>query len=64
MHYIVVMRDDYYYAIGPFDSHESAGDWGYDPKNNPADDPRWQTIYLTDPTAPPEVRRPFERMDE
>lgn len=45
-HYIVVMRDDRLWLVGPFGTQQAAADWGADRANNPADDPRWQTIEL------------------
>lgn len=45
-HYIIEMRDKAIRAIGPFDDQQAAAAWGRDPKNNPEDDPRWQTIEL------------------
>lgn len=56
--YIMVMRDDCYCLVGPFASHDTAGEWGRDPVNNPSDDPRWQTIELTDPHLAPLVMSP------
>jgi len=57
-HFIMVMRNDRYWLVGPFDTHDAAADWGCDPVNNPGDDPRWQTIQLAGPGAPPEIRSP------
>lgn len=57
-HYILVMRHTKFWLVGPFDSHEAAGDWGMDPANNPDDDPRWQTIELADPSLPVLVLSP------
>lgn len=62
MHYIMVMRDTRFWLVGPFDSQKSAGDWGSDLKNNPADDPRWQTIELIEPVGRVEVIPPLEPM--
>lgn len=52
MHYILVARDTRFWLVGPFISQESAGKWGSQRRNNPSDDPRWQTIELADPAAP------------
>ena len=50
-HYLVVMRDQAMWLYGPFESQKAAGDWGSKSSNNPADDPRWQTIELfSDPS--------------
>lgn len=54
--YIIVMRLTRYWLVGPFSSHEAAGEWAR--ANNPADDPRWQTIDLVNPDAAPDVRSP------
>ena len=62
MHYIMVMRDDRFWLIGPFDTLEHAGTWGSDPINNPSDDPRWQTIELRDAGAPIEIVPPLQPM--
>jgi hypothetical protein len=62
MHYILVARHDRFWLVGPFDSNESAGNWGRDPVNNPSDDPRWQTIELADAGAPVEVIPPDRPM--
>jgi len=62
--YILVSRDDHYKLIGPFDSQAEAAEWGKDPKNNPRDDPRWQTIELSSPYAIPRVLGPtFNNME-
>jgi hypothetical protein len=63
MHYIMVMRDTKFWLVGPFDTQDSAGDWGSDPANNPTDDPRWQTIELADAGAPVEIIPPTRPMD-
>lgn len=60
--YLMVMRDDRFFLIGPFDTGENAGNWGCDPANNPHDDPRWQVITLTNPQAPVEVIPPLQPM--
>ena len=62
MHYIMVMRDDRFWLVGPFDSQANAGAWGSNPANNPSDDPRWQTIELKDATAPVEIIPPLQPM--
>lgn len=56
--YIMVMRDDCYWIIGPFASQKAAAEWGRDPLNNSKDDPRWQTIELADPHLAPLVVSP------
>src|ERR1700677_1814496 len=43
-HYIVCVRDDNLRLIGPFESRDDMGIWAA--TNNPADDPRWQSIEL------------------
>lgn len=43
--YILYMRDDRAWLVGPFPDHTAAGAWGH--ANNPEDDPRWQTIQLS-----------------
>lgn len=55
-HYILIMRDEHYFLVGPFCSNDDAGNWGRD--NNPSDDPRWQTIRLADAGARPPVYAP------
>lgn len=45
-HFVVVMRNEDMWLVGPFDSDKDAAAWGRDPDNNPEDDPRWQTIEL------------------
>lgn len=56
--YIMVMRNDRYWLVGPFASRTAAAEWGRDPVNNPQDDPRWQTIDLADPHLVPLVMSP------
>jgi len=56
--YIVVMRDDRFWLVGPFPTQSAAADWGDDPVNNPDDDPRWQVLSLGDPTAPVRISAP------
>ena len=43
--YILVIRDDYYFLVGPVteDEIKQWGDWNMD---EGGDDPRWQTISL------------------
>ena len=62
MHYLLVARDDRFWLVGPFDSYDNAGKWGSDPANNPSDDPRWQTIFLKDSSAPVEIIPPLQPM--
>lgn len=75
-HFIVCMRDTHLRLIGPFDSSEALCDWACTPgkygqgatgpsTNNPADDPRWQSIELEPSKVFPsgylvEVRAPKE----
>ena len=54
--YIIVMRYTHFYLVGPFATDEEAEQWGL--ANNPADDPRWQTIELTNPALPIAIRSP------
>jgi len=56
--YIMVMRDDRFWLVGPFPTQSAAADWGDDAANNPDDDPRWQTVLLVDPTRPVLIRDP------
>jgi hypothetical protein len=51
--YILVMRDDHYAVVGPF----TATDWldWQDWCDTHGDDPRWQSIELSDPAKAPEV---------
>ena len=52
--YVVVMRDDNYMLVGPFDTLDQFCDW--DAWNmDHGDDPRWQPIELKDPHAAPVV---------
>lgn len=53
--YIMTMRDDRYWLVGPFDSHDDAANWNRLAANNPSDDPRWQTVDLAEPHAMPMV---------
>jgi hypothetical protein len=46
--YIVDMRGDGLSLIGPFYSDEDLRDWTARPEFNPQDDPRWQSVWLTD----------------
>jgi hypothetical protein len=62
MHYLLVARDDRFWLVGPFDSEGNAAAWGSDPANNPSDDPRWQTIFLKDASAPVEIIPPLQPM--
>lgn len=62
MHYLLVARDDRFWLVGPFATYETAGKWGSDPVNNPADDPRWQTIQIADASAPVEIIPPLQPM--
>ena len=64
MHYILVARDDRFWLVGPFDTAQAAGDWGANPANNPADDPRWQVLQLAHPEAAVEIIPPDRPMDE
>lgn len=63
MHYIMAMRDTKFWLVGPFDTQANAAAWGYNPANNPTDDPRWQTIELADAGAPVEIIPPTRPMD-
>lgn len=68
--YLIVVRDDRFWLVGPFANQKAAADWGaggnYDARfdslawmvNNPTDDPRWQTISLATVPSGVEVRAP------
>ena len=56
--YILTNRDDRYWLVGPFESHEVANSWNSFEANNPGDDPRWQVIDLDNPHASPVVLSP------
>lgn len=56
--YIIVMRDDQFWLVGPFETQRAAGEWGSKDEHNPADDPRWQTIRLADPFLPVRIVPP------
>lgn len=58
MHYLIVIRDDRFWLVGPFHTAATAIAWGDDPANNPADDQRWQPVRLTAVPAGVEVRDP------
>lgn len=38
--------------VGPFESLDAASAWGFDPANNPHDNPCWQVVDLEDTTVP------------
>jgi len=67
-HYLIVVRSNRFWLVGPFDSQKAAADWGaggdYDgPRNttnNPSDDPRWQTIELAEVPAGVRVAAPAD----
>ena len=50
---IICIKDDSYQVVGPFDDHENMLAWGRRWQEKNGDDPRWQTVYLADPSAPP-----------
>ncbi len=62
MHYLLVARHTSFWLVGPFDTNDQAARWGYDPANNPSDDPRWQTLELAAPSAPVEIMPPTQPM--
>lgn len=49
--FILVMRADRFWLVGPFKNASEAGRWGARKKNNPLDDPRWQVLTLANPGA-------------
>jgi hypothetical protein len=56
--YILRMRDTAYDIVGPFASKDELSAWGAANQAASEDDPRWQSIYLADPTALPRVLTP------
>ncbi|MCG4256892.1 hypothetical protein [Acetobacter senegalensis] len=56
--YIIRISDNSYDLVGPFDNHESAGEWGRMDQERRNDDPRWQTVDLENPEAAPSVVEP------
>lgn len=50
--YVICMRDDRYYLIGPFDDKAKMRAWGNEELRR-TQDPRWQSIELTDETLQP-----------
>lgn len=58
MHYILVMRDDRFWLIGPFETKEAL--CKYADKNwSLEQDPRWQSIELADAAQPVEIIAPL-----
>jgi hypothetical protein len=47
------MSDDGYQVVGPFSSGAALVTWGQRWQAQNDDDPRWQSIYLSDPAAAP-----------
>jgi hypothetical protein len=43
------IADDTLTLVGPFTTHDAAAAWATAPRNNPTDDPSWQTFNLCDP---------------
>lgn len=56
--YIIVMRDDRYFLVGPFADDATAAEWAR--AHNSADDPRWHTISLHHPGRAPRVFAPVD----
>lgn len=54
--YVICMRDDRYYLIGPFDDQAKMRAWG-DEELKRTEDPRWQSIELSDDALLP-IRLP------
>ena len=50
-HYIVVMRDNDIWLVGPFDTQAATSDYGATADEQEWHDPRWQTIELADTFA-------------
>lgn len=63
MHYLMIQRNTEFWLVGPFDTYEDSCGWGSDGRNNPHDDPRWQTIALADVAAPVRVMAPDAARD-
>lgn len=58
--YILVVRDEQFWLIGPFSDTDAAGTWGRQhwDQSNGVDDPRWQTLTLAAPDMAPVVFSP------
>ena len=54
----IAMRDDGYEIHGPFASVKALIAAGKLWQDENGDDPRWQSVYLADPHAPPVVIPP------
>lgn len=50
---IICMQDEDYIVVGPFASRDALRAWGERWQRDHDDDPRWQSIYLADPSARP-----------
>jgi hypothetical protein len=55
---IICISDDHYQIVGPFASRADLVAYGCKWQAENDDDPRWQSIYLADPNAPPIVVAP------
>lgn len=58
-HYVLFIRDTSYGLCGPFSTNGDAKRWANRRKNNPADDPRWQTVQLTTAAITPLLTSPM-----
>jgi len=58
--YIMVVRNVEYWLIGPFADRAAAGQWANEhwDRRPGHDDPRWQTVNLAFPGAPPSIFSP------
>jgi|GEM_PF-5548749 len=57
-HYLLVHRSTHFRLIGPFATQSAAAIWAKRKKNNPGDDPRWQTIQLEQAHEVPLIASP------
>ena len=56
--YLVVVRNDYYYLVGPFADNKTATLWAEERENNPSLDGRWIVCQLNNPDQAPMLYPP------
>ncbi len=58
---VLMIREDRYFFVGPFETAAAASRWGSAPANNPADDPRWQVVRVPPGPLAPAIINPSPR---
>ena len=58
--YIIRIRDAAFDIVGPFANQTELSAWGTKNQAESEDDPRWQSVYLSDPDKAVRVSTPEE----